>query len=134
MGWSIGFDDRWARDIGYAVPAYCDFPGCGKTIDRGLSYVCGAEPYGGDHGCGLFFCGEHLFANRQRCSRCHNHRPPFKPTADHPAWVAFKLLDPSWDEWRAEHPEFVAANEVLNDALHEAMEHVLAVSGAGRRT
>lgn len=61
MGWEIGYDDRWKRDIGYGVPAVCDHPGCNTEIDRGLSYVCGGEPYGGEMGCGLFFCYEHLF-------------------------------------------------------------------------
>jgi len=50
MGWSIGFDSSWNRDIGYGVPAYCDHPKCSKKIDRGLSYVCGGEPYGGGGG------------------------------------------------------------------------------------
>jgi hypothetical protein len=52
MGWSIGFDTTWNRDIGYGVPAICDRPGCGEAIDRGLSFVCGGEPYGGEKGCG----------------------------------------------------------------------------------
>ncbi|HEV7521417.1 MAG TPA: hypothetical protein VGP89_09990, partial [Candidatus Angelobacter sp.] len=60
MGWSLGFDSNWQRDIGYGVPAYCDHPKCNKKIDRGLSYVCGGEPYGGELGCGLYFCSEHL--------------------------------------------------------------------------
>lgn len=37
MGWSIGFDTRWKRDIGYGVPAECDHPTCGAQIDRGLA-------------------------------------------------------------------------------------------------
>ena len=28
MGWSIGYDEKWQRDIGYGVPAICDYPGC----------------------------------------------------------------------------------------------------------
>jgi hypothetical protein len=73
MGWSIGWDSNWQRDIGYGVPAYCDHPNCHEHIDRGLSYVCGGEPYGGDEGCGLYFCSQHLFIERghpQRCERC----------------------------------------------------------------
>ena len=35
MGWSLGYDGRWKRDIGYGVPAVCDFPGCNEEIDRG---------------------------------------------------------------------------------------------------
>ena len=44
MGWAVGFDNNWNRDIGYGVPAICDFPGCGEEIDRGLGYVCGGGP------------------------------------------------------------------------------------------
>ena len=60
MGWSYGFDPNLKRDVGYGVPAICDQPGCTTEIDRGLGYVCGGEPFGGDHGCGLMFCSEHL--------------------------------------------------------------------------
>lgn len=84
MSWAIGYDDKWKRDIGYGVPAYCDYPGCRVEIDRGLSYVCGGEPYGGDHGCGLYFCSKHLFMGdfSQCCERClgmqcdHDFVPP----------------------------------------------------------
>jgi hypothetical protein len=54
MGWAVGYDENWKRYIGYGVPAYCDHPKCNKEIDRGLSYVCGGEPYGGNDGCGLY--------------------------------------------------------------------------------
>lgn len=106
MGWSIGWDEKWQRDIGYGVTAYCDFPGCDAQIDRGLSYVCcGAQPYGGD-GCGLYFCEKHgnhaLRGHWNACSRCANYRPPFKPKADHPEWNSFKETDPSWAGWRKE--------------------------------
>jgi hypothetical protein len=57
MSWAVGFDSNWKRDIGYGVPATCDRPGCGTGIDRGLAYVCGGQPYGGEEGCGLYFCG-----------------------------------------------------------------------------
>ena len=30
MGWSIGYDNNWNRDIGYGVPAFCDHPKCDK--------------------------------------------------------------------------------------------------------
>jgi hypothetical protein len=102
MGWSIGYDDNWQRDIGYGVPAYCDHPGCGEVIDRGLSYVCcDQEPYGGDKGCGLFFCSRH------RGHKC-NHKG-FAATPDHPDWIKWKLTDKSWRQWRKENPEQVAA-------------------------
>lgn len=113
MGWSIGYDDNWQRDIGYGVPAYCDHPKCSAEIDRGLSYVCGGEPYGGEKGCGLYFCDEHLSGGWgdvvSRCSRCRNHKPPFQPKPDHPRWIRHKLTHESWAEWRAQNPDEVAA-------------------------
>ena len=106
MSWAVGFDYRWRRDVGYGVPAYCDFPGCTAEIDRGLANVCcGEEPYGGDNGCGLYFCGKHhpYVRNGQwgACSRCRNYKRPFKPKSDHPDWINHKATDPSWSEWRA---------------------------------
>jgi hypothetical protein len=110
MGWAVGFDSKWKRDIGYGVPATCDFPGCGAAIDRGLAYVCGGEPYGGEHGCGLYFCGEHMWVGgeRQQCERCSEGKPPFEPTPDTAKWIAWKLTDSSWERWRDENPEAVA--------------------------
>lgn len=120
MGWSLGYDDRWNRDVGYGVPAYCDHPGCNAKIDRGLGYVCGSEPYGGEHGCGLHFCGKHLWhrsprgADRgvQNCHRCMTYKQPYKPKADHPEWVEWKLTDESWAKWRSENKAWVDANSV----------------------
>jgi hypothetical protein len=109
MSWSIGFDSNWDRDIGYGVPAHCDHPDCNEEIDRGLSYVCGGGPYGenpsGDpDGCGLFFCGKHLKAGGY-CDRCPQEGDNYFPAKpDHPEWIKFKLTDPSWQEWRDEHP------------------------------
>lgn len=117
MGWSIGFDKRWGkygRDIGYGVPATCDHPGCGKEIDRGLSYVCGGDVYGGEHGCGLFFCGEHLTHEERDgalvplCERCAAEEMPFDPTPDTAEWVEWKLTDESWAKWRQQNPEEIA--------------------------
>jgi hypothetical protein len=102
MGWSVGFDPNWRRDIGYGVPAICDYPGCGQQIDRGLGYVCGGQPYGGEDGCGLFFCGLHLAL---LCIRCENNEPPFEPTPDTAEWLEWKLTDESWREWRQQNPE-----------------------------
>lgn len=116
MGWSLGYDSNWNRDVGYGVPATCDHPGCGKRIDRGLSYVCGGHPYGGESGCGLFFCGDHLrYAGsdgQQVCERCETGLDvvdPFDPTPDHADWVNHKLTDESWALWRAENPAAVAS-------------------------
>lgn len=100
MGWSIGYDSHWSRDIGYGVPAYCDYPGCDAEIDRGLSYVCGGDPYGGERGCGLFFCASH--GGGDLCERCVRDAEPFIPKPDHPAWIHHKATDPSWEEWRNE--------------------------------
>ena len=116
MGWSIGFDPKWNRDIGYGVPAVCDHPGCDNRIDRGLSYVCGGDVYGGEHGCGLFFCGEHLFFGPENwaCERCLNDGDPFEAKPDSLEWVAWKLSDESWEQWRSENPDGVAKlNEFL---------------------
>lgn len=99
MGWSIGYDEQWQRDIGYGVPAICDHPDCDAKIDRGLGYVCGGEPYGGDDGCGLYFCGKHRLII---CQRCERHKKPFSPKPDTEEWVRHKETDPSWADWRTE--------------------------------
>lgn len=115
MGWSIGYDDKWKRDIGYGVPAYCDHPGCAEEIDRGLSYVCGSEPYGGEFGCGLYFCEKHRKMagdrreNKQLCTRCYHGRDSYEAKPDHPDWIKWKLTDASWKDWRDKNPEQVAA-------------------------
>lgn len=50
------------REAGYGVEATCDKPGCREQIDRGLAYLCGdAVGDGGEHGCGRYFCGRHLY-------------------------------------------------------------------------
>lgn len=105
MSWSVGYDSKWERDIGYGVPAWCDHFGCQTEIDRGLGYVCGGEVYGGEHGCGLFFCGQHRFPTL--CHQCTHDEPPFTPTADTPEWVNHKLTDASWQQWRDENPQEV---------------------------
>lgn len=107
MGWSIGYDSQWNRDIGYGVPALCDHPDCKEEIDRGLSFVCGNEPYGGEHGCGLYFCERHQVGEHQNCERCSNGKPPFPAKPDVREWIAHKLKDPSWAEWREQQPEEV---------------------------
>ncbi len=108
MGWSIGWDEHWQRDIGYGVPAFCDHPECSAKIDRGVSYVCGGEPYGGEHGCGLYFCYTHLFGSgtNQRCNRClHRMTTPYAPKPDTAEWMRHKLSDESWQRWRDEEPD-----------------------------
>lgn len=130
MSWSIGYDSKWKRDIGYGVPAFCDHPGCGALIDRGLAHVCAQEqPYGGENGCGLYFCanhlGFHLFEKDDEksgfmCERCNEFHTriekkrnkdfsfePFAPTPERPEWIKHKLKDRSWKKWREENPEDV---------------------------
>ena len=93
MGWSVGYDNRWHRDIGYGVPSICDHPDCAKEINRGLSYVCAnSEPYGGEDGGGLYFCEGH------RGDICKHEGLETKP--DTKEWNEHKLNDPSWAEWR----------------------------------
>jgi hypothetical protein len=106
MGWSIGFDAHWQRDIGYGVPAVCDHPRCETLIDRGLAYVCGGEPYGGDRGCGLYFCEAH--GGGHLCSRCRHRKPPFKAKPDVARWIRHKLRHSSWQRWRAQNTAEVA--------------------------
>ena len=111
IGWSIGYDDDRQRDIGYGVPAFCDHPGCKAKIDRGLGYVCGGEPFGGEHGCGLFVCEEHQHANLkcfQLCQHCADRRrKKLEPSPDHPEWIQHQLTDESWAGWRAANPALV---------------------------
>ncbi len=117
MGWSIGYDSHWNRDIGYGVPSVCDHPGCSEGIDRGLAYVCGGQPYGEPDGCGLYFCESHLFfgAGPQVCERCFNAEGGnrdaelFDATPDTNEWVQHKLTDESWSEWRADNVDWVNA-------------------------
>lgn len=119
MGWSIGYDENWHRDIGYGVPALCDEPGCDTRIDRGLSNVCGGEPFGGEDGCGLYFCEAHLrycvvpsgdggrTERNQFCARCSATEAPYEPKPDVPEWVRWKLTAASWQQWRDENPKEV---------------------------
>lgn len=118
MSWAIGYDSRWERDIGYGVTAYCDHPNCKVAINRGLSYVCGGEPYGGEHGCGLYFCPQHLECRtfgrgataecREVCQRCRRGRKPFPPKPEHPDWIQHVRTHASWATWRAQEPEKLA--------------------------
>jgi len=115
MGWSIGYDTNWGRDIGYGVPSICDYPKCNKEIDRGLSYVCGSDPYGGEYGCGLFFCEEHFQWRKPRgsdrliqlCPRCMRYKPPYNSKPDTKEWIEWKLKDASWEIWRKINPKEV---------------------------
>lgn len=75
MGWGYGVNNE-GREVGYSVEAVCDQEGCEEEIDRGLYYVCGSMHDGGEHGCGQYFCGAHLYidmsgkTNEQLCPAC----------------------------------------------------------------
>ena len=132
MGWSIGYDSTWGRDIGYGVPAYCDHPDCNEEIDRGLGYVCGGGPYGenprgeGD-GCGLFFCGKHLNGANlcDRCASADEAYNPFPAKPDHLTWIRHKLTDPSWGRWRKENPEIVRELSVVEKDTGRALDETV---------
>jgi hypothetical protein len=105
MGWSLGWDSNWSRDVGYGVPAFCDHPACEAEIDRGLAYVCrNQEPLGGS-GCGLYFCDRHRPGNLGCCKRCAEGEEPFDPKPDHPRWIEHKETHPSWAEWRQQRDD-----------------------------
>ena len=77
MGWgSCGKNSRTGQWMGYWHPSKCHKRGCGKDIDRGLSYVCGGMHEGGENGCGYYFCESHLRIVRidgestQICEKC----------------------------------------------------------------
>ena len=116
MNWAVGWDSEHRRHRGYGVPAYCDAwaAGCRVEIDRGFGYVCEGttcdrEGEDGEDGLGcwdlddleknLFLCDEHTCADVDE-----DNLPP-----EHPDWVQHLLTDESWQQWRAENPERVAA-------------------------
>lgn len=110
MSCGYGFDENWKRDIGYGVPSYCDHPECNRFIHRGLSFVCGSEPYDGEHGCGLYFCEEHRPVYYQHedeifmiCDNCAEGKDPHEPSPEHPMWMGHKLTHESWSDWRSEN-------------------------------
>lgn len=124
MGYSIGYDREHDRDIGYGVPAFCDFPGCHVEINRGMGYICGN--YGDDHSCGLYFCSHHKeyheFMDGDSglyCHRCATGKHEYKRISkEHPKWIRFKLTDISWKEWREKNPSKVREHtKYLN--IHE---------------
>jgi hypothetical protein len=50
-------------EAGYSVETVCEETGCKEKIDRGLAYLCGETPGGDEHGCGGYFCGQHLLGS-----------------------------------------------------------------------
>ena len=82
MGWAHCGQDNKGREIGYAIEAICDEPGCTVEIDRGLAYACGGM-HGiggmrGDVGCEGYFCAEHLLISRLTkdwiCNSCYSEK------------------------------------------------------------
>lgn len=109
MSYAVGSSDN-NRDIGYGVPAKCDHPRCNQNIDRGLGYKCETfDKNDNQKGCGLFFCGIHLIGSL--CSRCNTYKSPYKEKTDTLMWIAHKLLDDSWEQWRNDNPAIVALYE-----------------------
>lgn len=115
MGYAV-YEDIWhpGRWAGYGVPAECDMPGCTTMIDRGLGYQCDhhhiiEDVYIGDEwdheeehdleGCYLYFCSEHCYATETHFE--------VDPKPDHPEWLWWILVAPSWAKWRTDHPERV---------------------------
>lgn len=138
MGWSLGYDNTWKRDIGYGVPATCDHPECTEQIDRGLAHVCGGEPFGGEQGCGLYFCANHLsyrgLVAPQQCERCSSETAGdpfgehFEAKPDLPEWIAHKLMDASWNGWRDDNVDWCReqwAVPAVRDAARIRMQAVL---------
>ncbi len=113
MSWAIGYDSNLKIDVGYGVPCECNHPDCNEQIDRGLSYVCGGDMYGGERGCGQYYCSKHLGFNYedddsvQLCERCLADDKPFTSKPDTQEWILWKLCHKSWREWRNENPEEV---------------------------
>lgn len=117
MGWSIGYDKKWERDIGYGVPSECDHPDCNEKIHRGWDYVCSLSFYSpyqplatnAKQGCGLYFCHKHLKMGEHGnlCERCANNKKPFNPKPDLIEWVELQLGDDSWEEWQEKNKEIV---------------------------
>ena len=111
MYWAIGYDENWNRDIGFDVPAICDHPECITAINRGIPHVCGGEPYGGDSGCGLYFCEKHLEKKSldtdeppvPLCTQCCSDLAPFTPKSDTEEWTNYKQTSNYWAGWRTYH-------------------------------
>lgn len=97
MGYAVyNLGGRWA---GYGVPATCDKPDCGASIDRGLAYLCGEDP-GSEKGCGLYFCSDHRYDTEL-------HTDDLQPKPDSPEWLWWILNHHSWQQWREENPDDV---------------------------
>ncbi|MGW2920366.1 hypothetical protein ACWDBF_21245 [Streptomyces angustmyceticus] len=80
-------------EAGYSVPTTCEQPGCNERIDRGLAHLCGETPGGDEHGCGGYFCGNHLYMNSNpaacgsACRGCNDRYDAQHPDEDEEASV-----------------------------------------------
>lgn len=111
------------EDLGSQVPAICSHPDCGARITRGRVNVCGADPAGGNGGCGMPFCGAHLQGPKQTCECCAagvDCFPPKEGSANWADWLDFKLTGGAWAQWRAANPEEVAKLVQQKIAAQEA--------------
>ncbi|WHM30233.1 hypothetical protein OH540_09380 [Streptomyces sp. BPPL-273] len=106
-------------EAGYAVQAICEKDGCNEQIDRGLAHLCGKDPRGDDHGCGGYFCANHLYGDNQ-CESCaakadEVNRWVHPDTGEEfdlrdrflPAGARYDSRSPVWKhqgEWRGEVP------------------------------
>ncbi len=131
MGYSVGFDENWKRDVGYSVPAVCDHPRCDEEIDRGFSFVCGSQMFGGEIGCGLYFCGKHRSMRPTEkdspmlCLKCCRYeKKPYKPKPDTFEWKMWKLTHESWKDWREENTETVAEFTELKNQYSAEFERL----------
>jgi len=81
-------------EAGYAVDTVCEQTGCKEKIDRGLAYLCGETPGGDEHGCGGYFCGQHLYmaldlpATEGLCKPCLERYEAEHPNAEEAALPA----------------------------------------------
>ena len=118
MGWAVGDDPNRERHIGYGVPATCDHPACGASINRGIAYACGGGLMGSVDNCGLFFCSDHLafpIEDEWCCERCANDHDPFDPSPETAEWARFVTSDDSWAEWRAHEQAWAARMAIIAD-------------------
>jgi|LGOV01.1.fsa_nt_gb hypothetical protein len=94
MGYAVyEANDRWQ---GYGVPAFCDYPGCKKKIDRGMGYQHEEDKKNSPPN--VFCCSDHQYEKLDSFE---------VESKESPEWVTHLLDDPSWSEWRAENPDTV---------------------------
>lgn len=101
MGYQV-YEDVRDRFAGYGVLAYCDYPECDETIDRGLAFKCEIHTIWEEdepievEGCGMFFCVDHRYEYEDHLTFEWRGR-------EHPDWIKWILSDESWETWRSEN-------------------------------